>query len=511
MTATRRPLPSWLGPIVVAMVALVARLGIRPAYWGWEEEDFTNVNLVWHLAQQGPAGISDDYPPAYYVAAAVLYRVFGAVDVSTLFLTMGGGVALVVLVFLLGRRVFSERVAWGAALLACVQPQLLLYSSTPLREPFYAALTLGGVLLMMEARHRSAAVAFVVAALTRYEAWFSIVPFHLFMAARSSGRPKRALVAPLAIYLGLGLLWVGYLAWFTGIWNPLAGTFEANTSAAPSGDRGGAIDWLWGGARVGITFHVWVLGQMLGPVLPLAAIVVSVRIWREDRDPDQRLLTGFFAVQMLLLAAIVVIGQFDPPNHPLYKKWSVLACALLCLMGAAGVDEFFAALRRRRLGLPLRQGLLFAIAVLTLLPFGVELQTELRESFTKVRPQVQIARWIEAEYPRGTALLLDQITLFEVDQRDHGYRLFQWQFLPPWGQDGRRWAAGPDDLGQFIEENKVDLVLWCREEWTQGSVIAPYLEEAKDQRLGPVQLKIVHADEAYGFRLFQVLRPGSGL
>ena len=497
------PASRWFGPLLVGLLALVTRVATSARYWGWEEEDFTNINLTWDIARRGIGDFPQEYPPVYYGVSAVLTGVLGDAELATRSLTLVSGVALCVLVFLLGRRLFSERAGWAAGLLCVVQPQLLLYSSTPLREPFYAALSLLGLLLLMERRHLGAALAFALTALTRYEAWFSNVPFGLAAGWRTDAPRARAVFAPLALYVAFGLAWVVYVGWTTGVWNPLGSTFAMNVTDAPTADRTGVLDWAASGARVELAFLFTVVPAMLGPVLPVAAVVTAGRGVMRTENGELRLASLYCLAQLGLMAGIVFIGQFDPPNHPLYLKWSVLACALTCLFGCGGLDALLGRIAGRRWW---SRAAIVGVLLLTLIPFAVEFGAETRRSDRTVRPQVEIANWIEMAYPRGTTFLLDQITLFQLDRRDHGFDMLQWQFLPAWGDDGRGWAAGPEQLGRFLAEREVALVLWCREEWTQGPVIAPYLAEPKNHRLGPVELRLIHADDAYGFRLYTVVR-----
>lgn len=493
----------WFGPLVLALIALVVRLVATRHYWGWEEEDFTNVNLAWAILQHGPDGVTQDYPPGFYALSALLGLLVGPIDVATLALTMAGGVATVVLVFLLGRAVWNVRVAWVAGLLCCVQPQLLLYSASPLREPFYAAISLLGVWLVLRQRHAGAAASFGLAGLTRYEGSAANLPFHI-VAAFVDRTPWRRLVAPALVYLGLFGAWVVFMGVQTGEWNPLSNTFAMNVTDAPTSDRDSTLEWLGASVRVSAGFWGWVFPQMMGPLLPLAALGALVASLRSPTR-DRRLLAVWFGLQLGLFAGIVFVGQFDPPGHPLYRKWSTLLCALVCLFGAAGLDGFFAVAARRGVGRRLRGVVAAAALLITAVPFAAEIDEELTRSERTVAPQVRIAHWLEAAYPRGTAFLLDQITLFRMDRRDHGFDLLQWAFLPEWGEDGRGWAGGPEALGRFLAERRVRVVLWCEEEWTQGPVIAPYLGVAQDHELGPVTLRLMHADEAYGFRLYQVV------
>lgn len=97
--------------------------------------------------------------PVYPFFLAAVYALGGAnlpaVWVSNALL----GGAAVWLIFLLGDLVFGRRVAWGAAAMAAVHPQLVYYAALPLREGLQVLILLGAVLATALACRRRASKA----------------------------------------------------------------------------------------------------------------------------------------------------------------------------------------------------------------------------------------------------------------------------------------------------------------------------------------------------------------
>jgi 4-amino-4-deoxy-L-arabinose transferase-like glycosyltransferase len=118
-------------------------------------------------------------PPLYPVVLSLLYRGFGVSIALARLLQVLLGTALIPLVFVATRRIFSSGTAWIAAGLTAVNPYLIFISAYVLTENLYALLLVGGVLLaantpMPAGSWRNAALAGValgLATLCRPTAW----------------------------------------------------------------------------------------------------------------------------------------------------------------------------------------------------------------------------------------------------------------------------------------------------------------------------------------------------
>lgn len=198
----------------LAFVALAA-LAIRSAYAVAIRDHVVQGDaLTFRLVAQGLAdgrgfddafvgGPTAEHPPALYVFLAALDRL-GLNGILVHRLALGVvGVVVVVLVGLLARRLFGERVGLVAAGLAALYPMLWTADGALLSETLYGVSLVGALLLAVGVRERptarrAAALGAVIAlaALTRGEALALVV----LLLVPLTGRRPRALAAGLAAF-----------------------------------------------------------------------------------------------------------------------------------------------------------------------------------------------------------------------------------------------------------------------------------------------------------------------
>jgi len=152
MTSGIRPLlrrqGTWL--VLIVLLALVLRLvwsfyaDVDPRYvWRFDMTlyDHEAVQLAagnGYLDQSG--GPSAHWPPGYPMTLAPLYYLFDYNPVAARMLNVVLGSATVVLLYLLGSRVFDRRVGLTAALLLALFPNQVFFSSLTLTEILFTTL-----------------------------------------------------------------------------------------------------------------------------------------------------------------------------------------------------------------------------------------------------------------------------------------------------------------------------------------------------------------------------------
>ncbi|MBI4301869.1 MAG: glycosyltransferase family 39 protein [Chloroflexi bacterium] len=124
--------------LLIAFYLRVHRLGTQ-SLWGDE-----GASLV--MAQRSPGQIilhatSDIHPPLYYLLLHWWSIPTGLSEFSLRFLSLALGVALVALIYPLGRRLLSSEVALVAAFLAAISPLLVYYSQEARMYMLMAALS----------------------------------------------------------------------------------------------------------------------------------------------------------------------------------------------------------------------------------------------------------------------------------------------------------------------------------------------------------------------------------
>jgi 4-amino-4-deoxy-L-arabinose transferase-like glycosyltransferase len=115
-----------------------ARLSLR--------ENLTNVIVV-------PPGVPtlDTNPPLYFVALGMLRAVAGESEYALRFVSVLAGVLLVPLLYVTGKRLFSEQAGLLAALLGTVSPFLVWYAQEARMYTLLATLSLASVYLLLRA------------------------------------------------------------------------------------------------------------------------------------------------------------------------------------------------------------------------------------------------------------------------------------------------------------------------------------------------------------------------
>jgi mannosyltransferase len=109
-------------------------------------ENLTNIIVV-------PPGVptQDTNPPLYFIALSALRAVAGESEYVLRFVSVIAGVLLVPLLYVTGKRLFSEQAGWLAALLGTVSPFLVWYAQEARMYTLLAALSLASAYLLLRA------------------------------------------------------------------------------------------------------------------------------------------------------------------------------------------------------------------------------------------------------------------------------------------------------------------------------------------------------------------------
>jgi hypothetical protein len=112
------------------------------------------------------------------------------------------------------------------------------------------------------------------------------------------------------------------------------------------------------------------------------------------------------------------------------------------------------------------------------------------------RPQLRLAQRIEAEVPESTPMILDNIPACWIRRRPNARPITSWFDIPTDGS-GAQFAT-------WIQQNRVEYVLWFREEWTQAPRVAPFLARGGRWEAGGVELVEVDREDGYGWIFYAV-------
>lgn len=480
--------------LVVVLLGAGWRLWLMPRYAGWEESDYGNLAMIRGVLDGGFRHYDMNHMPGYYAAGAALLALVGDAVVAARAASLLGGLVALGLATWLSDSLGGRRVAWVTGLLLAFQPEFSLYAASSLREPLYAAWVLG--MLAALSRERLALAGFLggMAFLVRMEAVLVLAPLLLLHAVgrRPRGRRCVAALAP----LGLAVLgWSAYTAVDHGTWAFWGHSVAVNVETGLGAEAESTGAWLARGLEVSLRLLAWLVPWRIGWGIWLGLLAFLALVpWRRH---DLRRTWALLALGMLgVFGGIGLVGQHSP-EHNLYWKW---LCPIVPVMVPLGVMGGAALLRRLQGSLGAAAVVLAALALLQAgASYAKETRRQLGVSEANYRPQLELARWIEAEVPEATPLLVDNIPACWLDRRHHERELWSWFDVPSEPGD-------PESFARWLQAEDIGWVLWFREDWTQAPVVAPFLAEGGLWRAGGLGLVETRREDTYGWILFRVVR-----
>ena len=477
--------------LLVAAGAWRVVLGSR--YYGWEESDYGNLAMVRGVLESNFTHFDMNHLPMYYGLSALVMAVVGDAVIASKAVSLIAGMVTVAGTVVLADRLAGRGVAWTAGAVAVFQPELALYAASSLREPVYAAATITCLIALTRERLGWAALLAGVAFLTRMDAAFTLGPALLVHALGRPGRFGRvsAALGPLALIV---FGWALYCSVVHGTWAFWGHSVAVNLETGGTELSPEESGWATGGLAVSWALLTEVLPSRMGWPLAIGALVGFVGLpWRRH---DPRRTVGIAALCLLGFWLAIGFTAQHEPGHNLYWKWLHGVLPPLIVLGTIGVWR----IGEQASGLVGRVPvyLLAAAAVgQTAWAYTKETQRQVALSAELYKPQLELARWIEAEVPESTPLLVDNIPGCWIDRREHGRELHTWFDVP----------VPPEDraaFGSWLAEEHVGYVLWFAEDWTQAPVIAPFLEHATAHNLREVILVPLREEPQYGWIFYRV-------
>jgi len=478
---------------------LLWRLVLALRFFGWEEDDYSNLARSYAVAFEGFGELSVSHLPLYYLVNAALIRVVGHADVVCKGTSLLCGLAAMARAMLLARRAGGRlaEIFCGAILL--VQPEFALYASSSLREPMYAALGLAGVWWIIQRRPLLAALAMIGALLVRAEAFATFWPGYLLLiGARGRGTRRR-------FFAGLGLMAVTLIlvSWWakvgSGSWLLFAPQLQANLDTGGVAEARPLGEFLTRGARVSTGLALLVLPGKVGWPLVLLAGWGAIQVARKQIWNRTAVVVAlFFVLNLGVWLGLGFVIQ-HAITHNLYWKWLYATVPLLALtaaFGLADVAERLGGWRRWQ-----AWGTIGATLAWFLVCAGVETVEQIRRADELFLPQLRLAREIERTVPPGTALIVDHIPASYLSRRAHGYELVSWFDLAEEYGDG-----SPDGFDDALAVHDVRWVMWFEEGWTMAPAVAPFLGGDERVVLRDHVLEVQKREDRYGWVWYRVDR-----
>ncbi len=475
------------------VVAGLYRLWLMGHYYGWEESDYGNLAMTRGVLESGFRHFDMNHLPLYYGLSAAVMWVLGDAVYATHAVSLVSGLLTVAFTVMVADRVAGRRVAWTVGLVCAFQPELALYSASSLREPVYAAALAGCLVALTRDRLVLASLAAALAFLTRMDALMTLGPALVLHALGRGPRLRRigATAAPLALAV---LAWAIYCQVMYGTWQFWGHSVTVNVETGGSELVPGGARWLLDGLAI--------MGALLGQVLPsrigwlfvlgLLAGLMAVP-WKRHDIRRTVAVAGLCLLGFWL--AIGMVAQHEP-GHNLYWKWLHGVLPPLVVISAMGVWRLFGMVE----GLAGRAAAVVFVAVgvgQAAWAMGFETHRQLEVSALLYKPQLELAQWIEAEVPTDAPMVLDNIPGCWIDRRAHQRTLHSW-FDIPVPADSR------SEFAMWLDNHQIAYVLWFQEEWTQAPVVAPWLGNPVEHKLGTVLLVPLQHEPEYGWIFYKV-------
>jgi mannosyltransferase len=228
--AGRRAMPGWLPLAAVLLFAALVRLPTLGLQSFWFDEAFTPVHVLHPsiVASMETMAHTENTPPLWYVLIWVWTRIFGTGVVAMRMVSALAGIALVAVVYEIGRELVGRRVAVIAAALTAANPLFVWYSQEARAYELYALTAALAILCFIRAERVPSARRMALFALTgclallsHYFAVFLLVPMSLWLLRRRerwrAGVPAVGAIAVVGVALiplvlsqgGKGTQWIG--------------------------------------------------------------------------------------------------------------------------------------------------------------------------------------------------------------------------------------------------------------------------------------------------------------
>ncbi len=455
--------------VAVVLVAAVLRWYRIDAQSLWYDEGISAHQLTRSFPEIASAAAQDTHPPLYYWTLKAWGELFGASALALRSLSAAWGVAMVLLTFLIGRRLFGTLAASVAALLLAVAP-LAVYYSQEVR--MYAQVTALGLLAVYAYSRRVNWLYALAGSATLYSQYLGIsilaaLNVHALITWRS--RSRREWIGWLVANAAIALVFLPWLPTFID-----QQSHALNTS--PRTAMGLALATLsaYGGGLANSELLLWG-----GSLLVLLALIGFglVCLGRNRSEIDSALLAAL--IWLLPMGLVLGLGMRSGLFETRYLIVGLPGLLLLSALGIVRIAHW-----------PVFVPLLACVALVPAY-FGLSAQY-FDPSLTRDDYRDLVATIVSEAQP-GDAILLVAPNQTEIfDYYYHGD-------LPMIGLPAQRPIDANDTLARLdairAQHGRVWLVSWAMNEADPNGVISNWLAtngfQATHEWYGSVQLALI--------------------
>lgn len=460
---------------LILIVSFCIRMWLTQEYYGWEESDYGNLAMIYGVWDSGFTHYDMNHMPGYYFVSALLYGVFQDSILAGKLVSMVSGMTALWCTMRLLQDIGHSRCALWVGVLLLLQPEFVLYATSSLREPLYTAFILGAV----AAWRAQSAVWFAFFAVCAFSVRFEAPLFLLPVAMVGFKSWSQRLGISIAIVCGIAI-WAGYCWGTYETWQFWSHAASVNVETGLSGEAANLSSWWINGFMVVVGLLWTVLPQHLGWFV-LFGWLITPYIWRKSQQV--LLLWGWSALMLGTWLGIAFVAQHEV-QHNLYWKWMLPFIPLLSMVSVLSWTRV----------LP-KWGMALG-CIYTLVIQGDELYRQFTLSRSLYKPQLDLAKWIEANIDPTEPMILDNVPACWIRRQPQAYQLYSWFDLPAYDT--------PEDLLLWSREHDVHWVLYFQEEWTQAPSKAVFLSEIREYRSEQGDIQLLAEEAVYGWRWFEV-------
>ncbi|HCH62832.1 MAG TPA: hypothetical protein DFR83_08515 [Deltaproteobacteria bacterium] len=480
---------------VLLALALVWRLWIGTRYAGWEESDYGNLAMIEGVRAGAFLHYDMNHMPGYYALAAVVHVVVDNAVVAGRVVALAGGMGAFAGSLWIAWRLGGRLAAALTGVWLLVQPEFALYAATTLREPVYALAMVGFVAALTSKRARWAGLFGALAFSVRFDAAIILTAatgVHVW-------KERRALLTAVEVLLPIAaaaLLWSIYCWVDHGTFAFWSHAVAVNVETGLGAESERPLGWLLAGTEVALQLVAWLLPWRVGWGIWLAG-VAAMLLTPWNRPGPVRTLAGTTFMATGFWAAVGFVGQHSP-EHNLYWKWMMPLVPLWAALASVTWSRWWGQAGRRR-------GVVaVALSVVCLQALGSHLnetQRQVELSQELYAPQLELARWIEADVGVDVPLLIDNIPACWINRQSHERTLVSWFDVPVSSGSEREFA-------DWLRSEGIPWVLWFREDWTQAPRVAPFLSTGGRIELPGLELVEHGREDSYGWILYEARGEG---
>lgn len=314
---------------ILVVIAAIPRLFFIAYASIWHDEGYTTSLIQHGFADIIARSIRDVHPPLYYLVLHAWQSIFGYNIISIRGFSVVCGIATVVIVYFLMRKLFNEPTARLAGLFTALGPFLVRYSDEARMYAFVALLVTAATYALVTALERanqrkvawwlSYALLILAALYTQYYTLF-IVPIHALYAWWKFGSLKTVLTNAYW-WMAHGFIILGFLPWVpsiiaqtsrvqSGYWIPPLTHETVPNTFAQFMIYEAKYDYIW---------EISLLG--------LFALLVGFVFWKQTtKRAELFLLVGWL---VLPIVAVVLLSLKQPVYHDRYFTYGAVAFFIL--------------------------------------------------------------------------------------------------------------------------------------------------------------------------------------